>query len=140
MSFTVWTQALDDAATGWDDQGEALSQARSSLNRVDTALLGPRVAGPAETFLEAWRTEIQQRIAQAEGHADALRAAATSYQRADDTAVAELQKLLPWDDRGLEPPPVPSYLQPGQPASPIWRPPGAPAPFPIGSPLNPETP
>lgn len=140
MSFTVWTQALDDAATGWDDQGEALSQARSSLNRVDTALLGPRVAGPAETFLEAWRTEIQQRIAQAEGHADALRAAATSYQRADDTAVAELQKLLPWDDRGLEPAPSSPFLQPGQPTSPFLQPVDPISPFPYGSPLNPETP
>ena len=110
MSFLVWTAALTRAATGWDDQAEELSQAQSSMNKVDAELLGSRVSGAATAFLETWRTEIRDRIAEAQGHADALRASAGSYQRADESAVSDLQRLLPWDDRGLEPGPLsPSF-------------------------------
>jgi multidrug efflux pump subunit AcrA (membrane-fusion protein) len=106
MSFLVWTAALTRAADGWDDQAEALSQAQSSLNKVDAELLGSRVSGAAAAFVETWRTEIRDRIAEAQAHADALRASAGSYQRADESAVDSLQRLLPWSDRTLEPGPL----------------------------------
>ncbi|MRJ78006.1 hypothetical protein GEV29_15825 [Aeromicrobium sp. SMF47] len=112
MSFVVWTAALTRAAAGWDDQAEALSQAQSSLNKVDPELLGSRVSSAATAFLETWRTEIKDRVATAEAHADALRTSVGSYQQADDRAVQDLQRLLPWDDRGVEPGPLPPVLAP----------------------------
>ncbi|AWB91813.1 WXG100 family type VII secretion target [Aeromicrobium chenweiae] len=110
MNFLVWTAALSGAADGWDAQAEALTQAQSSLNKVDAAVLGGRVSGAATAFLETWRTELKDRIAEAQAHADALRSSASSYQRADDSAVQKLQQLLPWDDRGLEPGPPSPYF------------------------------
>jgi hypothetical protein len=106
MNLLVWPAALNDAADGWDDQAEALNQALSSLNRVEASALGSRVAPSASTFLDTWRAQLKARVAEAEAHADALRASARSYQATDNATVARLQELLPWDQRELTPQPT----------------------------------
>lgn len=110
MNFEVWPAVLAGAADSWDEQAAALDQARSSLNKVDESLLGGRVSGAAAAFLETWRTEVKSRVAQAEGHADALRTSLNGYQVAEDSAIEKLQSLLPWDQRDVEPAPRPVYL------------------------------
>ncbi len=106
MNIHVWPMALNDAADGWDEQAEALGQALSSLNRIEASALGTRVAPSASAFLETWRTQLRARVAEAEAHADALRASARSYQAVDSATVESMQELLPWDQRQLRPQPA----------------------------------
>lgn len=112
--FGVWSIALQQAASGWDDQAEGLTAARSSLSHANTSLLGKNVGKVAEGFIEKWRRQIMDQVAEAEGHADKLRSSSSLYTGADESSADALRKLLPWDQRSLPSTDFPMY-GPGMP-------------------------
>lgn len=99
MTLLARTVALHRAAGQWEDRAEELHGARTTLGDADPSLLGDRVAGAAQAFLDTWRREIDRLHREAEGHVTALRGAAADLDQADTGSADDLRHLMAWDDR-----------------------------------------
>lgn len=103
MSIYVYVAALMTSAQAWEDTSEKVRGAGKSLVDVDASLLGDRVAGAAASFIDTWLTEIKRLETTAGDHGDALRDAASLYDRADNDVVERSQQLMVWSDRTTAP-------------------------------------
>lgn len=103
MSFHVYPSALFSSARAWEDTSETVRGASKSLADVDANLLGDRVSGAAEAFIDAWMLEIKRLQTAAADHGDALRETALLYHQADTDVVERSQQLMAWADRNVSP-------------------------------------
>lgn len=103
MTLRARGPELMASAQAWEDASDRVRGARRSLVDIDTAVLGPRVAPHAESFLDTWLAEITRLGADATDHGEALRDASSLYARADEDALARNEQLLRWSDRGATP-------------------------------------
>lgn len=103
MTIHVWYARLRQAADVWDDGGEQLTGAATSLTEAPLELLGSRVEPHAKAFVDTWAAELRRLATAAEGHATALRDSATMFSTADQLSVQESQELLPWLERTATP-------------------------------------
>lgn len=104
-SFTVWTDALLAAETGWRDHAQELEAGTGDLVHAESlgSSLGPGVAGDVASFLDAWITEMDRYHDDAVGFAETLGEVRTTYVAGDDEVAAEVAALLPWDQYDLRP-------------------------------------
>ncbi|MCW2835740.1 MAG: hypothetical protein JWN68_3693 [Nocardioides sp.] len=107
MSLYVYLGALTTSAQAWEDTSETIRGANKSLMEVDVDLLGDRVAGAAQGFIDTWASEINRLQTTARDHGDALREAALLYEQADTDVVERSQQLMVWADRDVSPGSVP---------------------------------
>lgn len=103
MTVQVWFARLRQAADVWDDSGERLTDAGTSLSQAQLETLGSRVEPHAKAFLDTWSAELRRLAAAADEHAAALRDSATLFSIADRLSVQESQELLPWVERDATP-------------------------------------
>ncbi|KRF13745.1 hypothetical protein ASG90_12940 [Nocardioides sp. Soil797] len=103
MSSVVWRKALTDAATVWRDQADDLYSAKKCLTDVETGLLGPRVGPVAKVFVDLWATRTEKLRKNADEHATSLTTASQTWGVTDETNEQDLKKLMPWDQRSLDP-------------------------------------
>ncbi|HXH77504.1 type VII secretion target [Nocardioides sp.] len=107
MSLHVYLGALITSAQGWEDTSETIRGANKSLTDVDVNLLGDRVAGAAQGFIDTWASEINRLQTTTRDHGDALRETALLYEQADTDAIERSQQLMVWTDRDVSPSSVP---------------------------------
>ncbi|PVG81863.1 hypothetical protein DDE18_14165 [Nocardioides gansuensis] len=103
MTLIAYLAALEKAATQWEDQGEQLVGARTTLAEADSGVLGPRVSPVADDFLEAWRKELDRLVETAGKHGKALDDTAADLDYADQETVDRMQSLMQWSDRHVDP-------------------------------------
>lgn len=103
MSLYVYLAALTTSAQAWEDSSETVRGSRKSLADIDAALLGPRVATAAQTFIDTWLAEIKKLQTSASDHGDALREAALLVHQADTDVIERNKQLLMWTDRSTSP-------------------------------------
>ncbi|QIX27876.1 hypothetical protein ncot_15745 [Nocardioides sp. JQ2195] len=111
-SSRVWREALTDAATVWNDQADDLYTATKCLTEIDTGLLGHRVGPVAKVFVDRWSKRTEKLRKNAEEHAGSLTLASTQWGTVDESSEEGLKKLMPWDQRNLEPNQVGPYHVP----------------------------
>ncbi len=103
MTLQVWHYRLRSAAADWEDRGDDLHGASKTISAADTALLGSRVAGVAETFFTSWGDEIQTLRVRANLHSTDLNDTANEFGTSDADTVEAMQRLLSWEDRDTTP-------------------------------------
>ena len=105
MTLQVWASRLRSTAAAWDDRSDDLSGAGKTLTGADPALLGPRVAPVAATFVTTWSRRIDALRARADAHSAALTETAAELATADGDTVEAMQRLMAWEDRDVAPAP-----------------------------------
>lgn len=96
MTLEVGFEDLMKAGSAWSAQADTLRGAAGSLEEVDTASLGPRVAGAAATFVDHWSTRIRALQSESASHGQALVAAAGDFVFSDHEVEGDLAGLLPY--------------------------------------------
>lgn len=84
------------AGSAWSAQADQLRGAAGSLEEVDTASLGPRVAGAAAGFVDHWSARIRDLQSDSASHGHALVSAADDFMFSDREVTGELGGLLPF--------------------------------------------
>ena len=103
MSLYVYLAALTTSAQAWEDASETVRGARKSLSEAKPSLLGDRVEGYAQAFIDTWMDEIKRLQTTASDHSDALHDASLLYDQADSDVVERSQQLMVWNDRSVSP-------------------------------------
>jgi hypothetical protein len=89
----VERDALLAASGRWTDLETLMNGTASLLRASNTAGLAPGIRAAGDAFLQTWVTYAAESAAIASGFADALRASASAYTAADESAAVRLNTL-----------------------------------------------
>lgn len=96
MTLQVGFTDLVRAGDVWSAQADRLRGAAGSLEEVDAASLGPRVAAAAAQFVDHWTTSIRRMESDSAAHGRALATVAEDFLLSDHEVSGDLGGLLPY--------------------------------------------